>query len=754
MNLHHVLCRASLVLGLAAAQPMQGQTLISGIINSYASVSAVSGSTLSVSDISGFSPGDRVVVLQMKGASFSTAVSAEYGSIVDYGTAGHYEYALIDAVSAGQITLERPLCKAFDPAGLMQVVSVPDYSDAEVVAPGLTCPAWNGSTGGILALRVSGSLILSAGISVSERGFRGGAFCDNFFDCADFRWISSFTTTPFGATCVGGEKGEGIGIAFPDGRASRARLTNGGGGSSASNCGGGGGGNGGSGGLGGFPWSGCGALPVQGIPGQALDYEPDRVFAGGGGGGGYRDNGQPVTPGGRGGGIALIEAGVLDARGQTIAARGEALLLTSLDEGAGGGGAGGSLVLRIGSLISELSLDVRGGRGGDTQNSLFAPECHGPGGGGGGGYIATNLPVWPAMPMVSTLLDGGAPGQILHTTGECGFPSSHGAAAGQPGQLRFDLPDEVGAASLDLGPDSSACQGSEVLLNAGSGFASYLWSDGSSDSVLLVLEPGTYFVEVEGECGSASDTVTISFEPLPAPDLGPDLSLCEGELLTLDAGPEFSSYLWSDGSTNPQLSVALPGLYTVLVSGENGCAGSDSLRVSGPFALPQPDLGPDLALCEGQELLLDAGAGFAAYAWNTGNTLQFQAAAEPGVYRVTVTDANGCSGSDSLSVLLREVEACQSTLTFPNAFSPNGDGLNDVFRPVAGGAGPDQYSLQIFNRWGELVFLSSDWREGWDGTYQGKPAELGVYVWTAHLTLLREGFPVPVKRSGTLTLVR
>ncbi|MBI1193359.1 MAG: T9SS type B sorting domain-containing protein [Bacteroidetes bacterium] len=741
-----LLCLVGVCLTLASS----AQTPISGVINAYAKVTALAGSTLTVSSTAGFAAGDRVVLVQMKGAVIDPTLSIAYGTVLDYGPAGLYEYATIENVIVGGLELSGPLCQVFDPAFSLQVVSVPEYTDAVVEPPGLFPAAWNGNTGGVLAFTVAGTLTLNADIDASRTGFRGGAICTNGFDCGDLSWA---TGSSFGF-CQSGDKGEGIAEFIVGQTQGRAKLANGGGGSTQSNCGGGGGSNAGGGGLGAFPWTGCGALAVQGIGGQALAYTADLAFAGGGGGGGYRDNSQPAAPGGIGGGIVLLEAGVLDGQGNAIRSDGENITLVSNDEGAGGGGGGGSLLLRVDDIVSAVVLSAQGGFGGDTENFLFPFNCHGPGGGGGGGYIATSLPVWPAIGLVTTLLDGGEAGQVLHPTADCGFLSTHGAAAGQAGIEAFNLALSPTLPETNLGPDQQICPGDSLTLFAGDGFDSYLWSDGSNAATLLVTSPGVYSVEISNGCGSDRDTVVVGAAALPPLDLGEDQSLCVESSLTLDAGPDFVSYAWSDGSTGPTLTVGAPGTYTVLVSTVDGCALADSLTITELFPLPEPDLGPDQRFCPGDVITLDVGPGFAEVSWSTGQLAQSVQVELAGPYRVTVADANGCLGSDSITLDYLSVDSCQTLVVFPNAFTPNGDGLNDLFRPVVHGALPLQFEWQLVNRWGQTVFLSSDYRTGWDGTFRGKPAEMGVYIWQAVMELVRDGQPQLETRSGTVTLIR
>lgn len=141
---------------------------------------------------------------------------------------------------------------------------------------------------------------------------------------------------------------------------------------------------------------------------------------------------------------------------------------------------------------------------------------------------------------------------------------------------------------------------------------------------------------------------------------------------------------------------------------------------------------------------------YAAYRWQDGSQESSLQVQEPGGYWVEATDEYGCTGRDS--VLIQE--RCPTEWFFPNAFSPNDDGYNDVFQ--AQGIDFVQYSLRIFNRWGEQVFESSDPTIGWDGTNRkGQLVPEGVYVWM--LNAIGQDFYVPtyeIRQAGTVTLIR
>jgi hypothetical protein len=203
---------------------------------------------------------------------------------------------------------------------------------------------------------------------------------------------------------------------------------------------------------------------------------------------------------------------------------------------------------------------------------------------------------------------------------------------------------------FDLGPDFDICDGQTALLDPGPGYMSYLWSDGSTNQVLGATTAGTYWVLVSSapNC-EASDTITISVLPAPVMTLGNDTTLCDGSVLTLDAGAGFSGYLWSDGSTNQTLTVTTSDIYIATVTGANGCETTDSIIVFFE-TIPFVDLGPDQAFCSGNFATLDAGAGPYTYLWNDGSTSQTYTASASGTYTVTVSSPAGCSAQDDVNI--------------------------------------------------------------------------------------------------------
>lgn len=196
------------------------------------------------------------------------------------------------------------------------------------------------------------------------------------------------------------------------------------------------------------------------------------------------------------------------------------------------------------------------------------------------------------------------------------------------------------------------CTGGSTTLDAGAGFASYLWNTGENTQAITVNTTGTYSVTVidsNGCEGSASVEVSESGELVL--QIAGETNVCQGESTVLDAGAGFASYLWNTGETTQTIEVNEAGTYSVEVEDENGCIGSGSITVS-LLALPQVDIEGNAAFCEGESTILDAGAGFASYLWNTGETTQTIEVNQAETYTVTVTNADGCSNSDDFTPLL------------------------------------------------------------------------------------------------------
>lgn len=435
----------------------KAQTDISGIINTYYKVTAIAPGTINgnsysgitLQSITGLAKGDKILIIQMKGAVIDETNSASFGNINNIGNAGKYEFSSICGFLNNTIVLSNQLLNTYD-AALVQIVRVPVYDDARVTAT-LLAQDWSPATGlgGVLAFEVNGTLALNANVSADSAGFRGGAMVQMNGNCNAFglspvtNYHLAFSTT----TVSGAKKGEGISEYISGKEYARGKQANGGGGGNALNAGGAGGGNYAAGGLGGIKnGSGCNTSNPGGEAGLALNtfgysLANNRIFLGGGGGAGH-DNNLASTSGGHGGGIVIITCNTLEANGYTISANGSQGIFTSRTDppfvpneangdGAGGGGAGGLVILNTTNYTGNLFVNARGANG---DNAGFLAQCVGPGGGGGGGFIWSKnvLPV-----TVTTNVSGGAPGIIKNSSSNppCEL-TPNGATAGSTGNVQ------------------------------------------------------------------------------------------------------------------------------------------------------------------------------------------------------------------------------------------------------------------------------------------------------------------------------
>jgi gliding motility-associated-like protein len=274
-----------------------------------------------------------------------------------------------------------------------------------------------------------------------------------------------------------------------------------------------------------------------------------------------------------------------------------------------------------------------------------------------------------------------------------------------------------------LGNDTSLCPGERIDISLFNQNTLYLWQDNTTDSIHFIDQAGLYWVNATNRCGIFKDSIHIVYNPNPTVSLGTDTSLCLGDSILLEVTQPNYSYLWQDGSTNSTFTILQPGTYYVDVSSK-GCSSSDNLNVYAiaPISL---DLGNDMLLCFNQELVLNVAQPNSTYLWQDGSTEAYYSVIDSGFYRVLVTNCCGVL-KDSVDVMLQD---CESKITLPNVFTPNGDGRNDFFFPLFYNL-ISSYQLNIFNRWGQEIFTSDRIIYGWDGTTSsGTLVPSGTYFW-------------------------
>lgn len=215
---------------------------------------------------------------------------------------------------------------------------------------------------------------------------------------------------------------------------------------------------------------------------------------------------------------------------------------------------------------------------------------------------------------------------------------------------------------------------------------------------------------------------------------------------TASGGSSPYTYTWSNGATGATVQNLAPGTYSVEAKDAGGCsAKTENIVITAEQTTLSVSLGPDMAICNNETLLLNPGS-FDTYLWQDGTTAPAFRVTTAGTYSVQVKDANGCTGTDEIRI----IQDC-SDLYFPTAFTPDGNGRNDGFGPLGTQAPFAQnYRLNIYNRYGQLVFSSKDPLQKWNGTFKGGVPLNGSYVWMATYKL--NGKERSVK--GSILLIR
>ena len=212
---------------------------------------------------------------------------------------------------------------------------------------------------------------------------------------------------------------------------------------------------------------------------------------------------------------------------------------------------------------------------------------------------------------------------------------------------------EQASLSPIIAGDSTICPGEMTTLDAGDGFTSYIWNgDPALNSrTLNVTTPGPYTVEVsDGNC-SGTGTINVSLNTIPMPTISGLVNLCEGNSTTLRVNEPFESYVWSTGSGDitDSIVVTAGNTYMVTVTDNEGCEGIGSITVN-EITSPDPTLTGTPAYCPGSMASIDAGGGYASYEWSDGQQTQVANFNSEDLFFVTVTDAFGCEGIDSVEI--------------------------------------------------------------------------------------------------------
>lgn len=646
------------------------------VLNKYAAVSSTITAGTNTIDIltgPGFTvcSGDLIMIYQAQGATFDNSNTSSYGAILNYGSAGLYEFAYVKSVSGNLITTETSFVNSYDHMPSTQIVKVPQFSTLTISGGAVLAKPWKDSSAFGKSFRFGGLVVIhadlivnSSGISASGAGFRGGALTMNsaiYLGQTDIRSTNS---------TKGGAKGESIaGYAteydLNGGRYCMGAPANGGGGGNGHNAGGGGGANGSNGntwtgqgvmivnstnllgawalssgyaangnaltnssggGHGGYSygdananatvhgpgnsaWVGDLRREVGGIGGRPLSNiaAESRIYFGGGGGAPHADN-NATAAGTNGGGIVYLIAPSGVVGNGTISASGvDASNSSGCSCDGLPGGGAGGSIVIKTSVINQLSITAKGGNGGNQMFPVFPSNANESEGPGGGG--GGGFVALSTGPLLP-IVDGGLNGTTL-SNAVAGEMTSNGSTRGGSGQTSTVSTNFISFIGSNTQSTVNVCAGSPINLTGASGFNSYAWNG-----------PLNYT--------STSQSPVIS---------------------------------------NSQLNMA--GAYTLTGTGPGSCINKSITNV---FVNSLPTLAvQNSAVCRGEVATLTV-SGAQSYTWSN-STYSSSVQVSPTVttvYTVTGVDQNNCSTSATVQVIVelctsvQDLEKKASVSIFPN----------------------------------------------------------------------------------------
>lgn len=257
---------------------------------------------------------------------------------------------------------------------------------------------------------------------------------------------------------------------------------------------------------------------------------------------------------------------------------------------------------------------------------------------------------------------------------------------------------------------------------------------------------GTYRDTLSSSTGCDSVIVVhLKVNPKPLLNLGVDRDICEYTQLLVSPG-NFVKYLWQNGSVADTFVITTPGLYWVKVTNALNCSSIDTLLINKINKIPTNFLKQNDSICELGKLLITPFVNYKKYLWSDGDTSKTIITNHLGQYWLKVTDDNGCEGIDTINVFSKK---CLSGVFIPSAFTPNNDGKNDFFRAIV--SGPlMSFKLQVYDRFGQIVFQTNNSNDKWDGRNNGVLYSTSAFVWQCFYQFENKE---PEYQKGTVLLI-
>lgn len=275
---------------------------------------------------------------------------------------------------------------------------------------------------------------------------------------------------------------------------------------------------------------------------------------------------------------------------------------------------------------------------------------------------------------------------------------------------------------LDLGNDTVICNNNSIILGEANDLsAEYQWNTGSTENRIDVSNSGTYVLEITKDGCVISDSITILKHNIIR--LANDTILCNNDTYTISVDPDYDSFQWNNGDSQFQTVINSPGQYWVTTQ-KSGCQiYSDTITISYDYSPTFNVRFRNLSLCvrEQRQLKLDA-SNYDQILWYDNTTKEKNIITSEGIYWVEISNHCGTS-RDELEVTTKN---CNCAAFIPNTFTPNSDKINDLLE-IKMDCEPTNFKLSIYDRWGELVFKTTNYQEYWNGKFKGKICSDGVY---------------------------
>jgi len=310
--------------------------------------------------------------------------------------------------------------------------------------------------------------------------------------------------------------------------------------------------------------------------------------------------------------------------------------------------------------------------------------------------------------------------------------------------------------NLNLGNDTTICIGTNLVLNAKNNGMFYDWNTGENTQSITVNKAGKYLVEVSDGLGcKIYDSVMVFVDSIINPYVNLDTTFCQGEILALQKHQNSYNLEWVNYPNQSQITINSSGKYKAVLSNQL-CKDTFEVNVNILDTLKASivHLGDLDVYCFKTEtaslkILIEDPTNYTSiWMHNSSREIEIEVT-EPGIYTAQVSNGT-CISIISTNV----VEHCKPLFFVPNAFTPNNDDLNDVFMPQHSGLF-QEYKMEIFNRWGELIYTTNELNTGWDGKIAGKDIQADVFVYKIYFSYLNEkDFLHRENLVGTVTMYR